>query len=637
MESKLTFSVEKIELLDEINNSQLQKVELHAFADGNNTHRLPVSEETLRRCAYTIYDKPLVWIFDRKTNDIGNHDANEVPCGFVPRHDNEIRFEKSIDGRTFIVINAFIWKKYSQDILSYFERDGNSKPVSVELAVLDKKDLPNGDTEILDFCFYAITILGSNVRPAIPMAKAEIMEFSKIREEYEMKFSAKEQITIDNNKESAVNGNWSNPSGKLYNPTINASNKESLVNEAYLIHEVNWEEAPSTKLKYPHHVIKDGKLVLHIRGVEASFSRLRQQGISGEALTHIKRHYEELGLSKENFNLFGLSKEGFDYLFNEFEKTVKKEDITMAFKKKPETFAKLVECCGGQKFAKEENEVQKYTALGFCDKFCYCMDNETAKLSAIPYSEKEDGEVEADFCNGKFAALKFTSVDDEEEMSEMAEDAKAFCVAMGMSFTTDANQEGKAQIARSKKETEDEKETIDENEFAKEADDKSADMSADTKSDEEDMAETADEEKKEDPKEEKSETEDEEKKEDQKEKMSEEFAKLEIEVKELNEKISNFQAENEQLREFKANILELERNSQIEAVISEVIETMPANKITEWREKVVEFESVDAWKNALKADAFNYVKDSGVKENFNRMGLPYGTETKKKSNSIWDF
>ena len=110
-------------------------------------------------------------------------------------------------------------------------------------------------------------------------------------------------IRINNDKESAVkSSSWDNPGKTLYEPILKATNKKALVKEAYLIVQDGYEEAPSEHLKYPHHQIKGGELVLNERGVIAAFQRASQEGIvSGDVKAHLLRHYRELGLSTENF------------------------------------------------------------------------------------------------------------------------------------------------------------------------------------------------------------------------------------------------------------------------------------------------------------------------------------------------
>lgn len=78
-------------------------------------------------------------------------------------------------------------------------------------------------------------------------------------------------------------------------------------------------------MKYPHHVIKDGKLVVSISGVQAAFQRASQQGIvEGDVKAHLLRHYRELGLNEENFQ----EKEERDLPNNEEENKVEEFALT---------------------------------------------------------------------------------------------------------------------------------------------------------------------------------------------------------------------------------------------------------------------------------------------------------------------
>ena len=111
--------------------------------------------------------------------------------------------------------------------------------------------------------------------------------------------SKQESIDIDNSKEASVDGKWENPGASLYDRLMNSDNAESLLKEAYLI-APNKKEVTSysrSGCKYPHHVIRDGKLVVHLSGLKAAYSRAKQMGVfSGSLKKHIERHYKELGL-----------------------------------------------------------------------------------------------------------------------------------------------------------------------------------------------------------------------------------------------------------------------------------------------------------------------------------------------------
>jgi hypothetical protein len=183
LKEKLSFSVENVEVLKEDPNSNFAQVQLDFFASGENLHEMYVSEETLLRTADTIKNCPVVWKYDPNLDDVYTHDDEEVPCGFVPEK-FEVRSRKLDDGRTMLSIVSYIWKKYTGDLLHFFKRDGGKKPVSVEMSVFESSKLANGLTELLDFKYEGITLLGSFVTPAIPMANAKVLSFSEIKKEY---------------------------------------------------------------------------------------------------------------------------------------------------------------------------------------------------------------------------------------------------------------------------------------------------------------------------------------------------------------------------------------------------------------------------------------------------------------------
>ena len=144
----------------------------------------------------------------------------------------------------------------------------------------------------------------------------------------EDKLGKSESIEIKNDKEDAVGGDWSDPQAGLLDKLLEASNHPSLVKEAYLV--VDGEDSGNLSINdvhYPHHVIREGNLVVHIRGVQAAFSRAKSQGLTGEPIAHIKKHYRELGLNMENFAEFGLEEEDLKVLLadDDMEPTTKEK------------------------------------------------------------------------------------------------------------------------------------------------------------------------------------------------------------------------------------------------------------------------------------------------------------------------
>ena len=179
---KITFDIESVAISPAKKNSKFSNVSLDFFASGDNAHHLYVSEETLMKTADTILGCPIIWKYDAARDDAYTHDRGQVPCGFVPET-AEITNRKLADGRVMLTVNAYIWKRYTGNLLEIFERDGLRKSVSVEMIVLSSTN--NGNTtELTDFSYEGITILGELATPAITGAEARITSFSSLERDY---------------------------------------------------------------------------------------------------------------------------------------------------------------------------------------------------------------------------------------------------------------------------------------------------------------------------------------------------------------------------------------------------------------------------------------------------------------------
>jgi hypothetical protein len=188
-------------------------------------------------------------------------------------------------------------------------------------------------------------------------------------------------------------------------------------------------------------------------------------------------------------------------------------------------------------------------------------------------------------------------------------------------FATDANVEGEAALIRSEEETEGDKDTVEEEK-------------------KEVFAETKEEEAKEDPKEEKEETPEEEKAENAQ--MAVEMACLKAEMCDLKmnftalqTNFANLENEAKELRDFKASVLATQRKAVIEFSLAEVSDVIPKERIEELREETSKYPSIDVWANAVKAEAFSYVKKTITPETFTRMALPNIEKKSDVKKSIW--
>lgn len=340
MATTLKFSLDTIEevqeaeesLYERAKKSRFAKVKIKLFGTGENAYTEPVEFEALKKSADSAYDIPLIAELNpyRAEKDFGGHGTltgKQFSFGFIKEaKDNPIVFEKDEKtGKIFITLYGLIWKKYFKNIVEILMNNDSKSEVSVELDVLNEEVSESGKPILKQFVLNAVTFLGKITTAACKGAMAELAfsddDLSKFAEDKKNYLEGKFEdnyIEISNNKETAINGKWINPRQKLLAPILKASNKTELLNEAYLFYKDEGGKGITVSdVSYPHHIMKDGKLVLHTKGVQSAFARLSQQGkVKGKARAHLIRHYKTLGLSRENFEDFGLTFEQFELYFS---------------------------------------------------------------------------------------------------------------------------------------------------------------------------------------------------------------------------------------------------------------------------------------------------------------------------------
>lgn len=137
-------------------------------------------------------------------------------------------------------------------------------------------------------------------------------------------------LKINNSKEKAIrNGQWNPPSAQFYDQLLDSSYSKGPIpidvkrreearrrgdylqwydylEEAYLIAPIDKiHNTPHKRTnysqsgcKYPHHVIKNGELVVSIPGLKAAYKRACQMNIlQGKVKDHLERHIKELGIT----------------------------------------------------------------------------------------------------------------------------------------------------------------------------------------------------------------------------------------------------------------------------------------------------------------------------------------------------
>ncbi len=182
-----------------------------------------------------------------------------------------------------------------------------------------------------------------------------------------------ETITIDKSKEAMSENSWGSVNKtELRKKVLDAKNYKSLVKDVYADVQEGWEEAPSSKLKYPIMEIKDGKAVYN-RYALASALAYAQKNNETAVISKVKSLYKKLDIDNEDeggekkmAKELDKDKEVVENKLDKDNKDIKKirddadaqeDDV----KEKDEKEVKNAEECGKAEFSKEEkkNKIKK--------------------------------------------------------------------------------------------------------------------------------------------------------------------------------------------------------------------------------------------------------------------------------------
>ena len=655
MTNKMLFSIDNIELLEENPDSRFSILSLDFFASGNNLHNTYVSEETLRKTASTIKNCPLVWKYDGLRNDIGTHDIEEIPCGTVPE-EAEIFEKKLPDGRIMLSVKAFVWKHYSGKLLDFFKRDGD-KPISVEIEVLDFEELEDEIIELCDYKFQAITVLGSKIEPAIPLAHATVLKFAEeYKRDYELEFSKKyESIDFLVPKEVKTNAQ---KGLDLYKEYGRGGNPVSL---ALARHLIKMERTNHLKVRHMYKIFSSKKFEnIDEDSISDSYIGFMLYG-GGEGYEWVENienlldeedaknltYFEEEGeimpyknLGEINDALKGIDppitlgqansiasqadaigvdedKNGWAIAIANFKKTHMVIDGQWV-KKEEDDFS--AEDSDGSESVDKDNKLEKEDENS--------VNNQKLEQDKVSFDSLQVIEVlnsslsEFEYGEKKLAKYWVESIDEEYAYIHDHEDKKEYRAKYTI-------EEEVANVHLDKKEE------VIKSEYkivGSESEEIIVPMSEKVDIDdlialfgeEEDVSNIL---------------KDEFNKEDKDKDFSVIINSMLEKIKVLSESNKEFALLNEKLQEFK-NVIEEERfNFEVDAALKELQETVniPEKAIKEMREKSLEYtlETIDGWKNDCKAQAFSYaVKKVDEDSKENKIALPWGKQDQKKS--IWD-
>ena len=253
--------------------------------------------------------------------------------------------------------------------------------------------------------------------------------YEEIKKEFKLEdFSAKdiavfakedygkgESITVDKSKEAMSDTSWGSINKtELRKKVLNAKNYKSLVKDIYAIVEDGWEDAPSSKLKYPIMEIKDGKAVYNRYGL-ASALAYAQANNETAVITKVKSLYKKLDIDNEDE---GGEKE----MAKELDKKEEKKVVENKLDKDNKDIEKIKDDAEAQEDDVKEKEVKKNSDkcddIGFSEEGKEVVKNEIEKDDEGEEGLEDDVDADKDYWKKKANALEIKNAEIEKELKK---------------------------------------------------------------------------------------------------------------------------------------------------------------------------------------------------------------------------
>lgn len=165
------------------------KIRIYVMHDGVNYNNSFFSKEAMDNARDSIVDIPILAFIkvDDGTDhqDFGGHEMSLVidsngarlkylgrPIGVIPETGNNYHYEEW-EGRTYVVVDGYIWNDYANEALDILKRDG-VKGQSMEIRIDDYVE-GSDPVEITKYRYTGLTLLGDDHIPAMEGAKAELI------------------------------------------------------------------------------------------------------------------------------------------------------------------------------------------------------------------------------------------------------------------------------------------------------------------------------------------------------------------------------------------------------------------------------------------------------------------------------
>ena len=224
-----------------INNVQMYKaqnedldfsiVEIWGLAEGNNSHKNPISKEVLERDANTFKGKFIIGKYDKLKKDSTTHVTDQAIWGYIDPNE-PIEFKtKIVDGveKEFAVVKGVLSKIYANDVVEMF-RQNNNRTVSCEFScnlqyeedeygrpIDEYGNIIDDVNPILGYSIHGITVLGLEYNPSIRGTEIKVKQFVESNNsDIELKEVAKKRFEQISNRKNDIKEDGMESDNKIF-------------------------------------------------------------------------------------------------------------------------------------------------------------------------------------------------------------------------------------------------------------------------------------------------------------------------------------------------------------------------------------------------------------------------------------
>ena len=341
---------------------------------------------------------------------------------------NDIKEERVGDRRLKSLSNQELQEQLWHDLDKYKYHDGEweGRKYYVEEIYSDEKIAIIRDNETAEYFKVPYEIKDGKANINMENKKPVHKTYEETTETFSTKeFSAKDitvfakkdygtgkTITVDKSKEAMSETNWGSVNKtELRKKVLEAKNYKSLVKDVYADVQEGWEDAPSSKLKYPIMEIKDGKAVYNRYGL-ASALAYAQKNNETAVINKVKSLYKKLDIDNEDE---GGEKE----MAKELDKD--KEVVENKLDKDNKDIEKVRDDADAQEDDVKEKEKKEVKNSDTCDDIGFAKEEKANKIEKDDEGEEDledDVDSDKDYWKKKANALEIKNAEIENELKK---------------------------------------------------------------------------------------------------------------------------------------------------------------------------------------------------------------------------